>query len=91
VLSTLQGRCGHTVLVVISGRPVIITSALDQVDAAVAAWLPGTAGEGVADVLFGDVPFTGSMPMNWPRDVSQVPTLPSGQSYLFPIGYGLTD
>jgi beta-glucosidase len=90
VVDTLEGKCAQTVLVVVSGRPVIIGSALDHVDAAVAAWLPGTAGEGVADVLFGDVPFTGSLPMNWPRDLSQVPTLPGGDAYLFPIGYGLT-
>ncbi len=90
VLDGLKGRCDTTILVVVSGRPVIITDALPGVDAAVAAWLPGTAGEGVADALFGDVPFTGKLPMNWPRDVNQVPDLPAGQSYLFPMGYGLS-
>ncbi len=89
VLDDLDGRCTSTVLVIVSGRPVIITDALPRVDAVVAAWLPGTAGEGVADVLFGDVPFAGHLPMNWPRDVSQVPDLPAGESYLFPMGYGL--
>lgn len=90
VLDTLEGRCDSTVLVVVSGRPVIITDALGKADAVVAAWLPGTAGEGVADVLFGDVPFTGRLPMNWPRDLSQVPSASSGDEYLYPIGYGLT-
>lgn len=89
VLDTLTGRCGKTILVVLSGRPVIITDALSKVDAVVAAWLPGTAGEGIADTLFGDVPFTGKLPVNWPRDLSQVPSAPEGQDYLFPIGFGL--
>ena len=76
---------------VVSGRPVIITDALPRVDAVVAAWLPGTAGEGIADTLFGDVSFTGKLPVNWPRDISQVPSAPAGQEYLFPMGYGLED
>lgn len=89
VLDSLAGRCGSTILVVLSGRPVIITDAVASVDAVVAAWLPGTAGEGVADTLFGDAPFTGRLPVNWPRDIGQVPSAPAGQDYLFPIGYGL--
>lgn len=90
VLDELEGRCDRTVLVVVSGRPVMITDALPRVNAVVAAWLPGTAGEGVADVLFGDSPFTGTLPMNWPRDLSQIPSAPSGETYLFPLGYGIT-
>lgn len=90
VLDQLAGRCGRTVLVVVSGRPVIITDALPRVNAVVASWLPGTAGEGVADVLFGDQPFTGTLPMNWPRDVGQLPSVPPGGEYLFPLGFGLT-
>ena len=90
VLDRLAGRCDKTVLVVVSGRPLIITDALPRVDAVVAAWLPGTAGEGVADVLFGDEPFTGTLPMNWPRDLGQLPSVPPEGEYLFPLGYGLT-
>jgi beta-glucosidase len=90
VLDRLAGRCGRTVLVVVSGRPVIITDALPRVNAVVASWLPGTAGEGVADVLFGDQPFTGTLPMNWPRDVGLLPSVPPGGEYLFPLGFGLT-
>lgn len=91
VLDTLTGRCASTVLVIVSGRPVMITDALPHVNAAVAAWLPGTAGEGVADTLFGDVPFMGKLPVNWPRDIGQVPAAPAGEDYLFPMGYGLGD
>jgi beta-glucosidase len=91
VLDGLAGRCGRTVLVVVSGRPVIITDALPKVNAVVASWLPGTAGEGVADVLFGDQPFTGKLPVNWPRSIGQLPSVPPTGQYLFPMGFGLTD
>jgi len=90
VIEPLANACDRTVLVVVSGRPVMITDALSKVDAVVAAWQPGSAGEGVADALFGDVPFTGRLPMNWPRDLGQVPDLAPGDSYLFPMGFGLT-
>jgi len=89
VLDSLEGRCDRTVLVVVSGRPVVITDALPRANAIVASWLPGTAGEGVADVLFGDQPFTGTLPMNWPRDIGQLPSIPPGGEYLFPLGFGL--
>lgn len=90
VVDAFAGRCERTIMVIVSGRPVMITEALDRADVVVAAWLPGTAGEGVADTLFGDLPFTGTLPMNWPRDPSQVPSLPAGDSYLFALGYGIT-
>ncbi|WP_084074045.1 glycoside hydrolase family 3 protein [Demequina sp. NBRC 110052] len=90
VLDELGDRCASTVLVVVTGRPVLITNTVDRVDAVVVAWLPGTAGEGIADTLFGDVPFTGTLPVNWPRNLDQVPTAPDGEEYLFPIGFGLT-
>jgi len=91
ILDSLTGRCGSIVLVVVSGRPVIITDAIPRVNAVVAAWLPGTAGEGIADTLFGDAPFTGKLPDNWPKNIGQVPSAPSGQNYLFPMGFGLAD
>jgi beta-glucosidase len=77
----------EVVLIVISGRPLIITEQLDNCDAVVAAWLPGSEGQGVADVLFGDYPFTGKLSYTWPRSMEQVP-LGSGEP-LFPFGYGL--
>ena len=63
-------------------------------DAWVAAWLPGTEGQGVADVLFGDLPFTGKLPYTWPASMDQLPLGPAnpraaGQKPLFPYGYGL--
>lgn len=82
-------------MIVVSGRPLIITEQLAQVDAVVAAWLPGSEGQGVADVLFGDAPFTGQLPYSWPRAVQQLPfdfaNLPTAgcDAPLFPFGYGL--
>ena len=91
----MRDKCQKLVVVLISGRPMIVTDPLKQWDAFVAAWLPGTEGQGVADVLFGDKPFTGKLPYTWPRSNDQLPfdfkNLGSGdQGPLFPLGYGLT-
>jgi beta-glucosidase len=80
------------VVVLISGRPMIINDVLDQADAFIAAWLPGTEGQGVADVLFGDYAPTGKLPLTWPRSVDQIPINVGDEAYdpLFEYGYGLT-
>ena len=80
------------VVVLISGRPMIIEDQLAQADAFVAAWLPGTEGQGVADVLFGDHDFTATLPVSWPRTINQVPINVGDATYdpLFPYGFGLT-
>lgn len=80
------------VVLVVSGRPQVITDQLDDMDALVASWLPGSEGAGVADVLFGDRPFTGQLPMSWPRTEEQVPINVGDADYdpLFPYGWGLT-
>jgi beta-glucosidase len=77
------------ITLLLSGRPMVLGAALDQSDAVVAAWLPGTEGEGVADVLFGDKKFTGTLPRPWPRDNTQLDAL-TVTDPLFPVGYGLT-
>ncbi|NUN70179.1 MAG: glycoside hydrolase family 3 C-terminal domain-containing protein [Bacteroidetes bacterium] len=79
------------VVILISGRPMIINSVVSEADAVVAAWLPGTEGEGVADVLFGDVNFSGVLPHSWPRSVQQLPLNLGDAVYdpLFPYGFGL--
>lgn len=91
----MRDKCQKLVVVLISGRPLVVTDPLKNWDAFVAAWLPGTEGQGVADVLFGDMPFTGKLPYTWPRSNDQLPfdfkNLGSGdQGPLFPYGYGLT-
>jgi beta-glucosidase len=79
------------VVVLVSGRPLMVSSYIGNWDAFVAAWLPGTEGNGVADVLFGDYNFTGKLPHTWPRTISQVPINNGDSTYdpLFPYGYGL--
>ncbi|TWT79198.1 Periplasmic beta-glucosidase precursor [Planctomycetes bacterium CA13] len=79
------------VVVLVSGRPLIINDTLDAADAFIAAWLPGTEGQGVADVLFGDYKPTGKLSITWPSSVDQIPLNSTKQddSCLFPIGFGL--
>jgi beta-glucosidase len=82
-------RC---VVVVVSGRPMIIDPGqLQNMDALVAAWLPGSEGAGVADTLFGKRPFIGKLPVTWPRTLAQEPINVGDANYdpLFPFGYGL--
>lgn len=61
------------VAIIIAGRPLPITEYLDMFDAVIMAWLPGTEGEGVADVLFGDYDFTGILPITWMADSQDIP------------------
>ena len=89
VLRRLEQACAKLVVVIISGRPVMVTDYVDQWDALVAAWLPGTEGQGVADVLFGDVPFRGKLPVTWPASIDQLPLGSSAKAPLFPFGFGL--
>lgn len=60
-------------------------------DAFVAAWLPGTEARGVADVIFGDYEFQGTLSRTWFRNVNQLPMNIGDEHYdpLFPFGYGL--
>ena len=80
------------VVVLLSGRPMILGEALPQADAFVAAWLPGSEGKGVADVLFGDYKPTGKLSFTWPRSMAQLPINVGDTNYdpLFPYGFGLT-
>ncbi|MFJ9868731.1 glycoside hydrolase family 3 protein [Streptomyces sp. NPDC101165] len=82
-------RCA---VLIVSGRPQLIGDRLDGIDALVASWLPGTEGEGVADVLYGKRPFTGQLPVTWPRSEAQLPINVGDASYdpQFPYGWGLT-
>lgn len=90
VLRRLEQTCAKLVVVIVSGRPVMVTDYVDQWDGLVAAWLPGTEGQGVADVLFGDVPFRGKLPVTWPASTDQLPVGSSAEAPLFPFGFGLT-
>jgi beta-glucosidase len=85
------GTIDECVVVVVSGRPLVLTDQLARIDALVAAWLPGSQGEGVADVLFGGQPFTGRLPQTWPRSLEQEPINIGDRDYhpLYPYGWGL--
>ncbi len=72
LIAKARASAASVVTVILSGRPLILGSSLGATDALVAAWLPGTEGQGVADVLFGDYKPTGKLPRNWPRDASQL-------------------
>jgi beta-glucosidase len=92
LLARVRPCCRKLVVILLSGRPLIVTNHVPQWDAFVAAWLPGTEGQGVADVLFGDYPFTGRLSYTWPRSMDQIPRSAlreSAKNPLFPLGYGL--
>jgi len=92
LVEQLTAKGVTVVVVLISGRPMIINSTLEKSAAFVAAWLPGTEGQGVADVLFGDYAPTGKLPHSWPRSMKQIPINVGDETYdpLFPYGFGLT-
>jgi beta-glucosidase len=80
------------VVVLVTGRPMILDTVLADSRAVVAAWLPGTEGHGVTDVLFGDYKPTGKLSYSWPRSMAQIPVNVGDARYdpLFPYGFGLT-
>lgn len=90
---TIRNVCTRVkcVVVIVSGRPVVIEPYLPLMEALVAAWLPGTEGQGVADVLFGDYGFTGKLSRTWFKSVDQLPMNMGDPHYdpLFPFGFGL--
>jgi beta-glucosidase len=83
------------IVILVTGRPLIITNEIDAWDSVVAAWLPGSEGAGVGDVLFGKQPFTGKLPIPWPRGIEQLPITQKGTRDgappLFPRYFGLTN
>ncbi|XP_065871908.1 uncharacterized protein [Euphorbia lathyris] len=79
------------VVIVISGRPLVMEPYISSIDAVVAAWLPGSEGQGVSDVLFGDYEFSGKLSRTWFKNVDQLPMNVNDSHYdpLFPFGFGL--
>ena len=93
VIDRVREQAEQVVVIILSGRPLIITDAMDKADAWIAAWLPGSEGQGVADNLFGLHPFTGTLSYYYPRSMEQVPLdalLASDDEPLYSIGYGIT-
>lgn len=89
IIARVRPLCERLVVILLSGRPLIIDNLVHSWDACIAAWLPGSEGAGVSDVLFGDYPFTGRLPMRWPRTMPDVPPAPDADA-LWPVGHGLT-
>ena len=86
-IRSLRARGIRVVAVLVSGRPLVVTEELEAADAFVAAWLPGSEGAGVAEVLFGDHEFQGRLAHTWPaNDVARG----EPDETRFPVGYGLT-
>jgi len=81
-----------TVVVLVAGRPMILEPILAYADAIVMAWLPGSEGAGVTDILYGDAPPSGKLPMSWPRTMQQIPINQGDVTYdpLYAFGFGLT-
>ena len=92
--SVIKNICGAVkcVVIVVSGRPIVMEPYISSIDALVAAWLPGTEGQGIADVLYGDYGFTGKLARTWFKRVDQLPMNVGDKDYdpLFPYGFGLT-
>lgn len=90
-IATLRAAGVPVIVVLVSGRPMDIAGQLPNWNALLAAWLPGTEGRGVADVLFGVTPPTGKLPVTWMQSASQQPINDGdGKAALFPYGFGLS-
>jgi len=81
------------IVILISGRVLVVQPELNISDAFIAAWLPGSEGGGIADFLFGTDGFKpkGKLPYSWPVDVADIPLAPDAENALFKLGYGLDD
>lgn len=79
------------VVLVVAGRTQVLGDRVDDIDGLVASFLPGSEGAGVADVLFGDRPFTGRLPLTWPATAEQVPINVGDEGYspLYAYGWGV--
>lgn len=91
LLQSIAAKDIPIVVILVSGRPLVINAELALSDAFIASWLPGSEGQGVSDVLFGDFDFQGKLAVSWPKATH--PTMNHGdKNYkpLFPYGFGLT-
>ncbi len=95
LIQTYSDKGIKTVVILISGRPLVVTEQIEQSDAFVAAWLPGSEGDGIAEVLFGLFDFKGKLPHSWPKSVEDFQGKYGPNHWddsikaLFPLGFGL--
>ncbi len=91
IIKSITDKGIPTVVVMVSGRPMVVNQELDASAAFVAAWLPGSEGQGVADVLFGDYDFQGRLSFSWPKSTGNPSAdCEADHTCLFPRGYGMT-
>jgi beta-glucosidase len=92
VVQALKAAGLKTVVVLIAGRPMILEPLMQYADAIVMAWLPGSEGAGITDILYKNVGPSGKLPMTWPRTMQQIPVNQGDATYdpLYPFGHGLT-
>jgi len=89
LIERMRAQADKLIVILVSGRPLIITEQLELADAWVAAWLPGTEGQGVASNIYGEHAFMGTLPVSWPASMKQLPFAETGAEPLFPYGFGL--
>jgi beta-glucosidase len=87
----IRSKVDRLVVVIVSGRPLVVPEVFDAADAVVEAWLPGSEGAGVADTLTGARPFEGRTPYTWPITADDAPRTGKApcDGAVFPVGYGL--
>lgn len=93
-IKNLQAVADRVIVIVVAGRPLLLAEEVTAIDGLVMAWLPGSEGAGVADVLFGRRPFTGVLPLPWPLRSEQLPITTTGVTadgtpVLYPRYFGL--
>lgn len=94
-ISRVKQSSQKIVVVMVSGRPLLISDLINNWDSAVAIWLPGSEGAGLADLLFGQKQFSAKLPLPWPASADQLPiksdgSTQNGSRTLFPRGHGLS-
>lgn len=95
-INTYVNKGIKVIVVLISGRPLVTTAQVEQSDAFIAAWLPGSEGNGIAEVLFGNYDFKGKLPHSWPKSEEDYQGKYGPNFWdnsiepLFPFGYGLS-
>jgi beta-glucosidase len=91
LVQAVADRVSHTILVVVAGRPLVLADVEPLVDAVVVAWLPGSQAAGIADVLVGANPFTGTLPVTWPaHDLDDPAGDIAALAARWPRGHGVT-
>ena len=96
IINAYMGKVPKVVLILVTGRPLVVTNEIDESDAFVVAWLPGSEGDGIAEVLFGDYNFKGKLPHSWPKSKADFygnfgPNMwDESIKPLYPFGYGLS-